>query len=507
MNNLKRLIKIEDRIKEITTEMGLTYLPVEFDIVPPEKMLEILAYRGPSNISSWKFGRDYEKLKTIFNDLDPSLPYEVVINSDIPRAYLMKSNTFAVQVLVMAHVYAHVAVFTENKWFQKSRRDIIAIMSDANIRFNQYEKIYGINRIEQTVDAGHSIQFHSNPFEDDTEEDRKKRYFDKVKKLNLPETSNYGDIIPSTRQKPTDDIEMYNYKLWQTICSQTPIEPVEDILRYIIDNSKVLEDWQKDILETLRTEGQYYWPMAKTKYINEGFACLVHEKILKRLFEEDLLTSDEHGQYNYSNSLVKAYNKFSMNPYLIGSKIFEDIEERWNKGRHGREWDDCTNINDKENWDTKEMKGWEKVKDVMRTYTDWFFMQDFLTHELIDLLDLYIYIKAETPMTVDYIRTGHTLEDIRKIIINSFAHSGIPKIDVVHGNYHDAGHMLLEHRYADQPLNTDYAVKTMKHIYDLWGKPIYLKTVFNNKNIIIKVDGENKPTVEILPPETKLDKK
>jgi stage V sporulation protein R len=489
MNELARLIKIEDRTKEIIEELGLKCMPVEFDVVPPEKMLEILAYRGPSNVSSWKFGRDYERLKTIFNNLDPSLPYEVVINSDTPRAYLMNSNTFAVQALVLTHVYGHVAVFTENKWFQKSRRDLIPIMNEANTRFNQYEKVYGIDHIERIVDAGHSIQFHSNPFEEETEDERKKRFFENTKQMNKPDTSEFNDLVVSDRRKVVMDADTFNHKLWRHINTITPIEPVEDLLRYIIDNARNLEDWEKDILEVLRIEGQYFWPIMKTKYINEGFATIVHQKIMNKLFEENLLTSDEHGQYNYSNSLVKASHRFTMNPYLIGSEIFQDIQERWDKGRHGREWDDCVNVKEKEDWDTKEMKGWEKIKDVMRTYTDWFFMQDFLTHDLIDKLDLYIYIKSETPFSTDYVRTDHSLEDIRKLIINSFTHSGIPKIEVINGNFNDNGSLFLEHRYAGQPLNTDYAVRTLKHIHDLWKRPVNLKTVINDKETIIVVDA------------------
>ena len=489
MNELQRLIKIEDRIKEIVDEMGLKCLPVEFDVVPPEKMLEILAYRGPSNISSWKYGRDYERLKTIFNNLDPSLPYEVVINSDTPRAFLMNSNTFAVQALVMAHVYGHVAVFTENKWFGKSRRDILPIMNEANIRFNHYENVYGIDHVERIVDAGHAIQLHSNPFEEETETERKKRVFENTKQKNQPDTSEFNDLVTSIRKRTTMDVDTFNHKLWRHINQVTPIEPVEDILRFIIDNSRVLEDWEKDILEVLRTEGQYYWPIIKTKYINEGFATFVHQRIMNRLFQENFLTPEEHGQYNYSNALVKAAHKFSMNPYLIGSGIFEDIQERWDKGQHGREWDDCVNVNEKENWDTKEMKGWEKVKEVMTTYTDWFFMQDFLTHELIDKLDLYIYVKHDGHDAVEYVRTNHTLEEIRTIIINSFAHSGIPKMEILNGNHNNNGSLMMEHKYAGQPLNTEYAIKTMKHIYDLWERPIFLSTFMNEMETIIKVEA------------------
>ena len=39
-------------------------MPQEFDVVPAEKMLEIMAYRLPVNYSHWSFGRDYEIERT-----------------------------------------------------------------------------------------------------------------------------------------------------------------------------------------------------------------------------------------------------------------------------------------------------------------------------------------------------------------------------------------------------------------------------------------------------------
>src|SRR5574340_481695 len=96
-SELKRLIKIEDRIYQIAREeLGLEFYPVEFDIIPPQKMLEIMAYHIPTNISNWKYGRDYERERTIYDYTARGLPYEVVINANPAKAYLMNDNKFAV---------------------------------------------------------------------------------------------------------------------------------------------------------------------------------------------------------------------------------------------------------------------------------------------------------------------------------------------------------------------------------------------------------------------------
>ena len=493
-SDLQRLIKLEDRIKEIVTDMGLKYVDVEFDVCSAQKMLEIMSYRLPTNISSWKFGRDYEKARTIYENIDPGLPYEVVIHSDPARAYLMNNNTLAVQCLVVAHVYGHVNFFTENKYFTNSRYDMMGFMAEATKRFNQYEKRYGIEEVERIVDAGHAIQLHSSSFETETEEEKRERIFEQAKKEihKKEDRSEYGDLSDSNTLRYRGDVDLINQRLWRELKNRTPVEPTEDLLRYIIDNSSILEDWQKDILETLRVEGQYFWPIIKTKTMNEGWATLIHEKVMYQLFKEGLLDSQEHAQFNYSNSLVKAKNRMGMNPYLIGSTMWRDIESRWDKGQYGREWKDCDDVVEKENWDThNEGDGWEKCKSIMKSYTDWFFVQDYLSVEVIDDIDLYLYQPVQMHNRVDYIRTAHTADEVRQIIINSFAHSGIPKIEVIDGNMRNSGYLRLNHNWGGSNLEKKYTLETLAHIRSLWGRLIALETRINDKKIIYVAKDED----------------
>lgn len=499
MADLKKLLKIENKLYKYAEEYGLKHCDIEWDIIPDQKMFEIMAYRIPGNISNWKYGRDYERIRTINEKIRDGLPYEVVINSDPARAYLMKSNTIGVQCLVMAHVIGHVAFFTMNKYFEETRKDIIQIMDMATKRFNKYEKIYGLDELEMIIDAGHALQFHSSPFEKETEENKKKRVFEmRRRKDHNISTAEFKDITDGNpdENKEIKDVILYNQKLWRQIKQSTPIEPCGDLLRYIIDHSHILEDWEKDILEILRKEGQYFWPQMKTKYMNEGFATYWHQIMINRLYDDGLITSTEHAEFNYSNALVKAKHRISMNPYLIGCQMWENIVERWDKGRHGFEYDNCEDFREKDEWDTKDMKGYEKMFDIVRSYQDWFFMQDFLTPELVDELDLYIFVQKETPISYDLVRTKHTAKQIRDLVVASFSHSHIPQVEIVNVNHEDAGKLFLQHRWAGSDLQFEYAQRTMKHIHDLWGRECILRTQVNKKPMLIKVDKDGKLTSE-----------
>ena len=483
--DLKRMIKIEDRISQIAKEdLQLEFDPIEFDIIPPEKMLEIMSYRSPVNVSNWKFGRDWERIRTIHENLNHGLPYEVVINANPSRAYLMNSNPFAIQILVMAHVYGHCAFFKMNKYFKNSRSDIMEFLSEASSRVDKYEKDYGIDEVERIIDAGHALQFHSSPFDIETENEKRKRiYKQSILETHVSNKSEFSDMTRNNIFEIHEDIALHKQKLWRSLNVKTPVEPTEDILRYIIDNSTVLEDWQKDILETLRIEGQYYWPVIKTKTINEGFAVYVHEYIMNKLCKEKVLNAEEASQYNYSNSLVKATHDTGMNPYHIGSKMLENVAGRWNKGKHGPEWENCMDSNEKKNWDTKEMNGHSKVLDVIRSYTDWFFMQEFLTEELVRDLKLYIFAIVDQQQYTDYVITRHKCREIKELIINSFAHSHIPKVEIANGNYNNKGDILLQHKWSGSDLDKKFAEETMKHINTLWNRDVILNTKVGNKGV------------------------
>jgi stage V sporulation protein R len=159
---LKRLNQFDEKIQEIARGFGLDFFPQEFDAISSQKMLEILAYHFPVNFSHWSFGRDYERERTKY-EYGFGIPYEVVLNSKPSRAYLMNTNPLPVQVMVMAHVYAHNDFMKNNLHFKPTRRDILPSASEAAIRFQRYEKRFGVEEVERLIDTGLSIELNIDP--------------------------------------------------------------------------------------------------------------------------------------------------------------------------------------------------------------------------------------------------------------------------------------------------------------------------------------------------------
>ena len=70
----------------------------------------------------------------------------------------METNPLPIQVLVMAHVYAHNDFMKNSRHFLITRRDMISSASEAAQRFRQYEEDYGREAVEKLIDAGMAIE-------------------------------------------------------------------------------------------------------------------------------------------------------------------------------------------------------------------------------------------------------------------------------------------------------------------------------------------------------------
>lgn len=60
-NQLKELNDLDKIIQKMAKKFGLDCYPQEFDIIPAEKMAEIMAYGFPISYHHWSGGRDYER--------------------------------------------------------------------------------------------------------------------------------------------------------------------------------------------------------------------------------------------------------------------------------------------------------------------------------------------------------------------------------------------------------------------------------------------------------------
>lgn len=312
----KRLLqRAIDEITEIAEGFGLDFYPMRYEICPAEIIYTFGAYGMPTRFSHWSFGKQFHKMKLHY-DLGLSKIYELVINSNPCYAFLLDNNTLVQNKLIVAHVLAHCDFFKNNCRFQNTKRDMVESMSAAAERIKEYEHIHGTKEVESFLDAVLAIQEHIDPSlvrsklswnmdDEESEDDKPKR--------QTPYDDLWGMDEPKTREK-------------KKTVKQFPPKPEKDLLLFIEAHSRELEPWQRDVLTMLREEMLYFWPQLETKIMNEGWASYWHQRIMRELD----LDSSESIEFAKLNAGVVQPSKTGINPYYLGLKIFEDIEERYN---------------------------------------------------------------------------------------------------------------------------------------------------------------------------------
>src|SRR5262245_57866004 len=126
-------------------------------------MNEVAAYGGfPTRYPHWRFGMEYEHLKKSYSYGLHKI-YEMVINNDPCTAYLLECNATVDQKIVMAHVYGHSDFFKNNVWFSRTNRKMLDEMANHATRVRRYMERYGVEVVEDFIDACLSIETLIDP--------------------------------------------------------------------------------------------------------------------------------------------------------------------------------------------------------------------------------------------------------------------------------------------------------------------------------------------------------
>ncbi|MFJ5622602.1 SpoVR family protein [Peribacillus loiseleuriae] len=450
-------------ITEIAEGFGLDFYPMRYEICPSEIIYTFGAYGMPTRFSHWSFGKQFHKMKIQY-DFGLSKIYELVINSNPCYAFLLDSNSLIQNKLIVAHVLAHCDFFKNNVRFQNTKRDMVESMAATADRIRQYEILHGKKEVEIFLDAVLAIDEHIDPSlirpklswsmeDEDYDEDEIK-----------PIVSAYDDLWSlDNKEKPLRSVGKKKKKF--------PPQPEKDILLFIEQYSRDLTEWQRDILTMMREEMLYFWPQLETKIMNEGWASYWHQRIVRELD----LTSGDALEFAKLNAGVVQPSRTSINPYYLGLKIFEDIEERYNNPT-----DEMKKLG------VKPDSGREKMFEVREIEADISFIRNYLTKDLVTREDMYLFQKQGK----DYKVVDKAWEQVRDQLVSMRVNGGFPYITVNDGDYLRNGELYLKHWYEDIELDLKYLEKVLPYIYQLWGRPVHLESVMEKKEVLFSYDGK-----------------
>lgn len=463
MNETKELSHAISEITEIAAGFGLDFYPMRYEICPADIIYTFGAYGMPTRFSHWSFGKQFHKMKLQY-DLGLSQIYELVINSNPCYAFLLDTNSLIQNKLIIAHVLAHCDFFKNNVRFSNTRRDMVESMTATAERIANYELIHGKKEVERFLDAILAIQEHIDPSivrpnlpsydmeEEESEEKAAKTPYDDLWKLDGVEEKN--NRLPALRKT-----------------KKFPPRPEKDLLLFIQEYSRELEDWQRDILTMMREEMLYFWPQLETKIMNEGWASYWHQRILREMD----LSSDETIEFATLNAGVVQPSKQSINPYYLGLKIFEDIEERYNDPAEEMKM-----------LGVKQNSGRDKIFEVREMESDISFIRNYLTKELVQREDMYLFEKKGR----NYQITDKDYKNVREQLVSMRVNGGFPYICVENGDYLRNGELYLVHSYEGTELDVKYLENVLPYIYQLWGRTVYMETYVEEKKVVFSCNGD-----------------
>jgi stage V sporulation protein R len=486
MANLTSELEAErKKIHNAASDFGLDCFNTVFELVNYEQINQIAAYGGfPVRYPHWKFGMDYEHMSKSY-EYGLSKIYEMVINNDPCYAYLMEGNMLMDQKLVMAHVYGHCDFFKNNIWFSKTNRKMMDQMANHATRIRRYIDRYGYETVETFIDACLSIE---NLI------DRHSPYLTKspggaliqthtaeevgLLKVNRPYMRDYINPPEFVREQKKKIEEQHRLQ-----GSKFPAEPQRDVLQFLI-HAAPLQDWQQDVLSIIRDEAYYFSPQGMTKTMNEGWASYWHSKIMT----EKILSDSEIIDFADHHAGVMTMAPGGYNPYKVGIELMRDIEDRWNKGRFGRDWEQCDDVVERKNWDKKTNLGREKIFEVRKFYNDVTFIDEFLTEDFCVRNKLFVY--NHNKRTGRFEIDTRDFKGIKAKLLFHMTNFGQPVIKIEDANFENRGELLLAHLHEGMDLQPDFMNATLKNVQKFWTRPVHLVTSMDNEPYLYRFDGQ-----------------
>ena len=430
--SMKELQEWDTKICAFGEKLQLDWYPIDYEICDYKEMIGHMAYTGlPTHYRHWSFGKSFDRIQTEYNLGMSGLPYEMIINSNPSISYLMTENPMSTHILTMAHCVGHSDFFKNNRMFSETHADtVIDRFKSAGKRVKKYmeDPHIGTEEVERILDACHAVRFQvpRTP-------GVKRRNHKNLKKY-------YEDLVRNDMTGLWNDFDL----------NKIPLEPDSNLLGFISQYNRHLEPWEKDLISIVEQESLYFIPQACTKIMNEGWACMIHEKIVRDLGIPD----------DYYLSFIRLHNQVvrphigRINPYHLGFKMFKHIEKK---------------------------HGFEECLRVRETHNDETFIKTYLDEEMCKELNLFSYSfhNKEGYNKITAVSGNDTWQTIRDDLIKGVGLNGVPVVLVQ--ELKKDGTLILQHEHDGRDLELSEANKVFEHINDLWTGDVRFTTVIEEE--------------------------
>jgi stage V sporulation protein R len=381
-------------------------------------------------------------------------------------------------VTVIAHALFHSDFFKNNIHFEPTNTNMLNKLANHGTRIRKYMARWGKEKVTEFIDQVLRIETLIDPISGWDKKNYKDPIIKDKRSYKFPSRRDVGDheymddwLNPKSGQD----------RKWEKIRENEAAKevgafckPEKDIFGFIKDQAP-LNPWQQDIISMLYEESLYFQPQRMTKVLNEGWASFGDSKMMA---EQGLISlgqpTHDGGIFEYAQHKMGVLGgKYSTNPYKLGYCLFQDIEDRWNKGKFGSEWENCEDQREKEKWDKKTNLGKEKVFEVRKCYNDLTAISEFFTQEFCDKYEYYDWRRFPNG---EYKIVSRDAKEIKKKLMRRHLNGGLPDIRLTDSNHLGRGWLCLEHKWDGRMLYDSYVRECLTALRFLWQNTVVLST-------------------------------
>lgn len=438
--------------------------------------------------------------------LYPHNPYETVINSRPPISFYNDNNPDWLNIMIFYHVIGHIDFFQNNLLFEKTWGDDFVGQALADKRLIESLRSEHGRWVDYVIEFARSIDNLVNYF-DVLQENKFPASMQPNAKLSFYFDIFLQEILKLSNHQFFQELERYN-KLQQSspeIADTIFFADVRnrypefqamydkqqefkskrgDLLQQIIDRSPFLRKeenaWMRSVIAIIRETSLYFSPQIRSKICNEGWASYWHDE----LFRKDERIKGHEVAYAKLNAGVTSLSRVGLNPYAIGLRVFQWIEESANRGCLTYDFQKMSNLEQRENFDLKTSKGKETIFGVRSNFSDSTLINTFITQDFTDRHQLFVVGRRinQQKGVAEYFVQSRKAEDYKKMVLDTLYH---PPVIKVNDEMTNDENLYLQHIFEGKQLVKEYITDTLIGIEYLYGAQVQLETT----EIVVKTEN------------------
>jgi len=430
--------------------------------------------------------------------LYPNNPYETVINSRPAISFYNDNNPDWLNIMIFYHVLAHIDFFQNNIFFQHTANDdfVGQALADKRLidnlrseygRWTDYviefsrsiDNIVGFYKVlpkplfNDEIEKYPEINFYFNVFLQDIIDVPPHQIFKEIERYNslLKENHEMAELLflndIKTRYPEFESIYEKNIDFKR--------REYADIMQYIIDNSPVLNNknnlWMKSVVTIIRNTALYFAPQIRTKIINEGWASYWHDY----LFRLDDRIAGHEIAYAKINAGVTSISRVGLNPYAIGLRLLQYVEQLADDGKLDYNFQKITDFEQRQNYKKSTGKGKETLFEIRKNFSDFMLINTYVDQEFVDMHNLFVVGTRYNQQrnTIQYYIASRKANDYKQMLLDSLYH---PPLIVVDETKSNENNLYLTHIFEGKQLYKPYIPDTMIGLEFLWGSQVQLET-------------------------------